>query len=229
MLSVGATVLAAVAAAVITYVLGKRQNELQEQQLKIQERQNELQEEQTRLQKQQVRQQDYEVYRRMYALIREINCTAKSCLSTIYNFLSIPLFSIHDKDYLGKYVDENLELEKNLADTRVDFELRLSQNLPDIDKYAHLLASMHSVLQHINLLHIEHIAVVQEDEERERLVLFATNKYKIENVIDKISERIVDEGYRREVKDELIKLNKDIDEVLAMDTLGKIRERCKVE
>lgn len=215
--------------AVIVIVLTLWQLCLNKRQTQIQERQNELQAQQVKLQEQQNRQQDYEVYRRMYALIREINCTAKSCISTIYNFLSIPLFSIHDKDYLGKYVDDNLELEKNLADTRVDFELRLSQNLPDIDKYAHLLAAMHSVLQHINLLHIEHIAVVQEDEERKRLVLFATNKYKIENVIDKISERIVDEGYRREVKDELIKLNKDIDEVLAMDTLGKIRERCKVE
>ena len=39
----GATVFVGIVAAGITWILGRRQNELQEQQLKIQERQNELQ------------------------------------------------------------------------------------------------------------------------------------------------------------------------------------------
>lgn len=56
--SVIATFVAAAVAAVITYVLGKRQNELQKQQLKIQERQNELQAQQVKLQEQQNRQQE---------------------------------------------------------------------------------------------------------------------------------------------------------------------------
>ena len=52
--SVIATIIAAITAAVITYVLGRRQNELQQQQLKLQEQQNELQ-------RQQIKQQEYEL------------------------------------------------------------------------------------------------------------------------------------------------------------------------
>ena len=64
--SVIATIIAAIVAAWITNKLGKRQNELQRQQLKIQERQNELQE-------QQIRAQEYEVRKRLYLLLTNAN------------------------------------------------------------------------------------------------------------------------------------------------------------
>ena len=64
--SVIATILAATVAAWITYKLGRRQNELQQQQLKLQEQQNELQ-------KQQIQQQEYELYRRMYTQVFEMD------------------------------------------------------------------------------------------------------------------------------------------------------------
>ena len=71
--SVIATILAAIAAAVITYVLGRRQNELQQQQLKLQEQQNEIQKYQTKLQEQQVRAQEYEILKRLYILVSKAN------------------------------------------------------------------------------------------------------------------------------------------------------------
>ena len=85
LLSVGATVLAAVAAAVITYVLGKRQNKLQEQQLKLQERQNALQEQQTKLQEQQIRQQEYAIYSQLYKLVRSSNVEINAFLENIHH------------------------------------------------------------------------------------------------------------------------------------------------
>ena len=92
--SVIATIIAAFVAAVITYVLGKRQNELQQQQLKIQERQNELQEQQVKLQeqqnelqKQQIQQQEYELYRRMYTQVFEMDFFNKTILLRIVAIL----------------------------------------------------------------------------------------------------------------------------------------------
>ena len=65
--SVGATIVAAIVAAVITYVLGKRQNELQEQQIRAQE---------------------YEVRKRLYSLLknanREIDYFLEKLSSTLY-------------------------------------------------------------------------------------------------------------------------------------------------
>ena len=93
--SVIATIIAAIAAAVITYVLGRRQNKLQEQQLEIQKRQNDLQEQQVKLQEQQnelqeqqIRQQEYELYRRMYAQVFELDFFNKTVLLRIVAILT---------------------------------------------------------------------------------------------------------------------------------------------
>ena len=56
--SIAVTFFAAIVAAVITYVLGRRQNELQQQQLKLQKQQNEIQKYQTKLQEQQIQHQE---------------------------------------------------------------------------------------------------------------------------------------------------------------------------
>ena len=78
--SVIATILAATVAAWITYKLGRRQNELQQQQLKLQEQQNELQ-------KQQIQQQEYELYRRMYTQVFEMDFFNKTILLRIVAIL----------------------------------------------------------------------------------------------------------------------------------------------
>ena len=92
--SVIATILAAIVAAWITYVLGKRQNELQQQQLKLQEQQNELQKQQndiqkyqTKLQEQQIQQQEYDLYRRMYTQVFEMDFFNKTILLRIVAIL----------------------------------------------------------------------------------------------------------------------------------------------
>lgn len=85
--SVIATILAAIAAAVITYVLGRRQNELQQQQLKLQEQQNEIQKYQTKLQEEQIQQQEYDLYRRMYTQVFEMDFFNKTILLRIVAIL----------------------------------------------------------------------------------------------------------------------------------------------
>ena len=78
--SVIATIIAAVIAACITYKLGKRQNELHNQQLNIQKRQNELQEQQLELEKKQIKQNNYEIYHRVYECISNIELYAETLI-----------------------------------------------------------------------------------------------------------------------------------------------------
>lgn len=85
--SVIATIIAAITAAVITYVLGRRQNELQQQQLKLQEQQNEIQKHQTKLQEQQLQQDAYELYRRMYSQVFRVDFFNKTILLRIVAIL----------------------------------------------------------------------------------------------------------------------------------------------
>ena len=100
--SVIATILAAIAAAVITYVLGKRQNELQQQQLKLQEQQNDIQKYQTKLQEQQIQQQEYDLYRRMYTRVFELDFFNKTMLHRIVAILT----SNEDKNLRLKLIED---------------------------------------------------------------------------------------------------------------------------
>ena len=115
--SVIATILAAITAAVITYVLGKRQNELQQQQLKIQEHQNELQE-------QQIRQQEYDLYRRMYTQVHGVDFFNKTILLRMVAIMT----SNEDKNLRQKFVDDIWkEYEKHsneFSECAVDMELK---------------------------------------------------------------------------------------------------------
>lgn len=97
-----ATIIAAIVAAVITYVLGRRQNELQQQQLKLQEQQNEIQKYQTKLQEQQIQQQEYDLYRRMYTRVFELDFFNKTMLHRIVAILT----SNEDKNLRLKFIED---------------------------------------------------------------------------------------------------------------------------
>ena len=169
--SVGATVLAAVVAAVITYVLGKRQNELQKQQLKIQERQNELQaqqvklqeqqnrqqeqqtklqEHQNELQEQQIRQQEYAIYSQLYKLVRSSNVEINVFLENIHHSFWGRNYYRADKGYFKEkkeYIDKLLnELEQNA----LDFEIKFSKDFFNISDYRTVLTQMSIILQLLN-------------------------------------------------------------------------------
>ena len=100
--SVIATFVAAAVAAWITYKLGKRQNELQQQQLKLQEQQNDIQKYQTKLQEQQIRQQEYDLYRRMYTRVFELDFFNKTMLHRIVAILT----SNEDKNLRLKLIED---------------------------------------------------------------------------------------------------------------------------
>lgn len=122
--SVIATIIAAITAAVITYALGRRQNELQQQQLKLQEQQNDIQKYQTKLQEQQIRQQEYDLYRRMYSQVFELDFFNKTIL---YRIVAI-LTSNEDNKLRLKLLDDTWQeyekLSKEYSECTIDMELK---------------------------------------------------------------------------------------------------------
>ena len=136
----GATVFVGLAAAWITNKLGKRQNELQQQQLKIQERQNELQE-------QQIRAQEYEVRKRLYLLLTNANREIDNFIEELDWLLWQP-WNNSNEDGLNRKKAHIDKLFNDLRDSYVDYELKLSKETFNKDGYLNILNLMSRVLQH---------------------------------------------------------------------------------
>lgn len=138
--SVIATIIAAITAAVITYVLGRRQNELQQQQLKLQEQQNELQ-------RQQIKQQEYKLYRRMYTQVFEMDFFNKTILLRIVAIL----VSNEDNKLRLKLIDDIWrEYEKRseeFTQCTLDMELKKCGEGIDAKYYFDALQASRKVIQ----------------------------------------------------------------------------------
>lgn len=233
LLSVGATVLAAVAAAVITYVLGKRQNELQKQQLKLQERQNELQEEQTRLQKQQnklqeqqIRVQEYGLLSKMYALVSETEKITGNLINIFYNYCAVSIYKGKDKDLLFIIQKDIRRLKQRFYDSLIDFELKLSQDFL-APAYIDLLTETEMLLRiFIDLEQDGHLQPIKKDIEF-NAILMAQRNQDITIVIDAIVERIINVKLRESVKNSLIGYTHHITSVLELEVLADIKKCIK--
>jgi mannitol-specific phosphotransferase system IIBC component len=159
--SVIATIFAAIAAAVITFVLGRRQNDLQQQQLKLQERQNELQEQQIKLQeqqnelqKQQNSIQTHEMRKMIYNFMHDINGLAAIFLTEIKNFL-IEYQTEHNQAPLDDILDEISILSQLPAYSVTDVSIRSleaykeQRNQEEANKQA-LIAKLDNIMQEVN-------------------------------------------------------------------------------
>mgnify|MGYP003300806539 FL=1 len=124
--SVIATVIAAIAAAWITYRLGKRQNELQEQQIRAQE---------------------YEVRKRLYLLLTNANREIDSFIKDLDRLLWEPWHNSNEGGLNRKkaHIDK---LYNDLQESYVDYELKLSKETFNKDGYLNILNLMSRVLQH---------------------------------------------------------------------------------
>ena len=145
--SIAVTFFAAVVAAWITWYLGKRQNELQQQQLKLQEQQNEIQKYQTKLQEQQIQQQEYDLYRRMYIRVFELDFFNKTMLRRIVAILT----SNEDKNLRLKLIEDILqEYEKQseeFNECSLDMDLKQCGEGIDAKYYYDALQASRKVIQ----------------------------------------------------------------------------------
>ena len=123
--SVIATIIAAVVAAWITYVLGRRQNKLQEQQ---------------------VRAQEYEIYKRLYILLSNANNEIDYFLDKLGNALHESHHKA-DKEYLQRWQTSIDKMIKDLMEGYVDYELKLSKETFDKKGYLNILSLMSRIVQ----------------------------------------------------------------------------------
>lgn len=145
--SVVATIIAAIVAMCITCKLGKRQNELQQQQLKLQEQQNKIQEYQTKLQEQQTRQQEYDTYRGLYGLVFSIHKASNGIVMKIYSKLAsggkVEMWTWND---IRKEIST---LKSQMEDKTIDIELKFPEDSYLCESYKLLFALMDGAINKI--------------------------------------------------------------------------------
>lgn len=240
--SVIATIFAAIVAARITCVLGKRQNELQKQQLKIQERQNELQaqqvklqeqqnqqqEYQTKLQEEQIRVQEYELFSKMYALVSEAEKITGNLINILYNYCAVSIYKRMDRDLLFATQKNIQQLKQRFYDLSIDFELKLSQTYL-APAYIDLLTETEMLLRiFIDLEQDGHLQPIEKDLEF-NAVLMAQRNHDQTIVINAIVERIINVKLRESVKNSLIGYTHHRTSVLELEALADIKKCIKPE
>lgn len=240
--SVVVTFVAAIVAAVITYVLGKRQNKLQEQQLEIQACQNELQEQQvklqkqqneiqqyqTKLQEQQTKQQEYEIYRRLYVIVGKINNKADLLLSRLYEYFSYPIYKAMYDNFLDFLFREINALDQEFHDCYTDFELKFAHNMRDAQYYRSMISDMRLLVQFIERLEAKKQMEYIEDTKSPHPGILARRGDE-SVLVEALVAKVTYEPYKEAVRDCLTDYLNGKDDVLKLNTLEKIRERCKID
>ena len=136
---------------------------LNKKQTIIQERQNKLQEQQNKLQEQQIRQQEYDTYRRLYSVIYSIDELSLNLLNIIDRYLSVPLVRASDKELLFHTKERAMQLEKDLDNNAIDFDLKFSNSRDILDKYKKAIVDITSTLQYFISLEIEEYIAFEEN------------------------------------------------------------------
>lgn len=129
--SVGATIMAAVVAAVITYIFGKRQEKLQQLQTELIKRQTEA--------------QDFEVYRKLYPLVYSANNRIIWFMEDLWAALWEPTYRFNGENFLSIRINEIDRLINELSLNRIDFELKFSKDFFDLNGYIEVLSQMSNI------------------------------------------------------------------------------------
>ena len=186
--SVIVTFVAAFIAAMITLVLGKRQNKLQEQQLKLQERQNELQEQQNQLQKQQNAIQCYEIYKNTQQIFASINFFARFLLPDILHYLKHD-YRPNSGAYLLEQISDQIAAYRNeLEDRTTDIEIHHSHS--PIFEYEDLLAASETIVDALKKI-ISKEGIVQPETTIQQSLQEDENYY-VESIACYISDEFVE-------------------------------------
>ena len=235
LLSVGATVLAAVVAAVITYVLGKRQNELQKQQLAIQVRQNELQAEQTRLQeqqnnlqevqtdlmKQQTKAKEYNIYRGLYETVNSIHIATAGFVMKMYGTI-VPKDNI--KIYSVDSIREEIaNLKNDLSRKTIDVELKFPNDYHRCESYKFILALMETAVNRIDA--IEKQGLINVDNLIDVQTIVSDINKGDKHLLGMIQSCISEGAQRKELIDTLIAISTLYEEVCDSAFLDKIKDK----
>lgn len=133
--NVGATIVAAIVAAMITYLFGKRQEKLQQLQTELLKRQTEA--------------QDFEVYRKLYPLVYSANSRIIWFMEDLWASLWEPTYKFKGENFLSIRITEIDRLINELSQNRIDFELKFSKEFFDLNGYIEALTQMSNIGHYI--------------------------------------------------------------------------------
>lgn len=202
-----ATFTAAIVAAGITYILGKRQEKLQQQQLELQKRQTEAAE--------------FELYKRLALIIKEIHFEAKFIMFDVTYYLVNKINILPENNIWRQKVKKCIELSKQLEDCETDIELKFSKGFVDIDAYKWVLMSMSQFSSMFESLLLENKVIITNQ------INIKVDKPYIDSV-NRISQR-VDEICRDEFAYRLLNFLNANDCVDEDETMAKIKNRSKID
>lgn len=219
--SVIATFLAAIVAAWITCKFGKRQNELQEQQIK-------LQKQQTKLQEQQILQQEYEIYSKLYKLVKRADVEIDYFLNEIVESLGVVRGKRADNGFLNLKLDYIEQLCKDLEQNAVDFEIKFTKEFFDLTGYRKILGFM--------AYNLKSLVKMVEDKKMHYDIPGSITVDGVDGCLEKgqayyIAQHIKDKEYEVIIGSNLLSFIERRNKLRenSNDILAKIRERCNVE
>lgn len=131
--SVIATFVAAIVAAIITYIFGKRQEKLQQLQTELLKRQTEA--------------QDFDIYRKLYPIVYSANHRMEYFMGDMWSALWEPTYRFEGENFLSVRIKEIDRLINELSKNRIDFELKFSKEFFDLNGYIEVLSRM-SIIGH---------------------------------------------------------------------------------
>ena len=180
---------------------------------------------QYKLQKQQTKQQGYELYRKLYVVIDDINILSNRLLNRIYEYLTIPLYCDTENNCL-KYLLERINLlDKQFAESLVDFKIWTSFNDRELENYRHLIYTMRLLVQFIQNMEEDKVIAYIDDYNNRAVMNAARNDYAL--LIDEIVRRVTDDSYRKSLERNLNRYVRTKDDVLKLNCLDRIEKFCK--
>lgn len=201
-----ATFVAAFVAAVITWIFGKRQEKLQQQQLELQKRQTEVVE--------------YELYKRLALIIKEIHFEAKFVMFDVNHYL-VNRINMHPNNIWRQRVNKCIDLNQRLDDCTMDIELKFSKGLIDIDAYKWVVMSMSQLSSMFESLLLEN-----KVDTTNNLSIKIEKPYL--DFVNLISQR-VEETDRNEFAYLLLNFLNAKDGINEDGTMSKIKNRSKID
>ena len=180
---------------------------------------------QYKLQKQQTYAQEYETYKNFYLLIRNANIEIDNFLDNILMAMWEPHYT-NDKDYLKRKHIQIDAIYKELNKNIVDYELKLSNNLVDVNGYLYLLSTMSRLYQYFDKA-MEHDNVKMDTGSRS--ISYEHDKRDealMTDIIQHFKYPMLKDAYKSYLSDFIYYKNKTRCD---SNILDKIKDKCKIE
>lgn len=113
---------------------------------------------------------------------------AEHLLTRIYEYFAFPIYRALDKKFLISLYKELATLNQRFDATKIDFSLKFSHELPDVEKYCSLIADMRIIVQ--QFIYMEQDNYVEYLEERSTSAAIIAHRGDVSFLIDAIFDAL---------------------------------------